>query len=245
MGIEVEQRVSASGGPAGEPRYETRLTPPQPLALAPLHLTLPGDFSSAAFLIVAALITPGSEITIQAVGLNPTRTGLLEALVGMGAEIAMKPQPAPHDEPVGDLVVRHSALRGRRVSGELVVRMIDEFPAFACAAAFGRGRVEVCDAEELHHKESDRIAALCLQLRQLEVDARETPDGFIINGHGQAGGGAVDSCGDHRLAMSLAAAGLASKAPITVQNAEIFTESFPGFVESLRGLGARIESQAG
>jgi 3-phosphoshikimate 1-carboxyvinyltransferase len=198
--------------------------------------------SSAAFLIVAALVTPGSEICLRGVGLNPTRTGLLDALQAMGADIQVTGQALRSDEPVGDLTVRFSPLQGTRVSGPLVVRMIDEFPAFAVAAAFARGRTVVSDAEELRHKESDRIAALCEQLRLLGADARETQDGFVISGSGKLSGGEVDSCGDHRLAMALSAAGLAARGPVTVRGAEMTDESYPGYVDTLRDLGANIQS---
>jgi 3-phosphoshikimate 1-carboxyvinyltransferase len=227
-------RSSAVGGHA----HETRLTPPSPLSLNPLRLTLPGDFSSAAFLIVAALITPGSEILLRGVGLNPTRTGLLDALWEMGADIQVIEQGSRGDEPAGSLLVRSSQLHGGRVSGERVVRMIDEFPAFAVAAAFAKGQTVVSEAEELRHKESDRITALCAGIRSLGVDAQETADGFVISGGRLPAGGLVDSCGDHRLAMSLALVGLAAQSPVTVQGAEIVAESFPGFVETLRNFGA-------
>ena len=237
MGVDV----TSSQGPNlnDQPSYITRLTPLHSRSLAPLRLSLPGDFSSAAFLIVAALVTPGSEITLDRVGLNPTRTGLLEALRGMGADIQVTRQSVQHDEPVGDLVVRHSRLGGVQVSGPLVVRMIDEFPVFAVAAAYARGRTVVAGAEELRHKESDRIAVLCDQLRRLDAKAEETPDGFIITGEGGLEGGTVDSCGDHRLAMALAVAGLASRSPVTVRDAEIMAESFPTFLRVLSSMGAQ------
>ena len=199
-------------------------------------------FSSAAFLIVAALISPGSEIHLRGVGLNPTRTGLLDALRAMGADIQVSGEVLRSDEPVGDLAVRSSDLQGTMISGPLVVRMIDEFPAFAVAAAFARGRTVVCDAGELRHKESDRIAALCAQLRLLGADARETQDGFVIPGTGKLAGGEAHSCGDHRLAMALSVAGLAAESPVTVEGAEMTGESFPGFVETLQDLGANIIS---
>jgi 3-phosphoshikimate 1-carboxyvinyltransferase len=212
--------------------------------MQPLQLRLPGDFSSSAFLIVAALVTPDSEITLKGVGLNPTRTGLLEALEAMGAQIRLNPEgerqaQLGQAEPVGDVQVRYSPLEATQVSGDLVVKMIDEFPAFAVAAAFAAGRTVVQDAEELRHKESDRISALCEQLRQLEIDAQETPDGFWITG-GIPHGGLLDSCGDHRLAMALAVAGLAAQSPVTINAAEIISESFPGFVDILHRLGADV-----
>jgi 3-phosphoshikimate 1-carboxyvinyltransferase len=220
--------------------YITRLNPPTSRSLKPLNLRLPGDISSAAFLIVAALITPGSEIHLRGVGLNPTRTGLLEALQAMGADIQVSGEALRSDEPVGDLRVRSSDLQGTMISGPLVVRMIDEFPAFAVAAAFAHGKTLVCDAEELRHKESDRISALCAQLRRLGAGAQETLDGFAITGTGKLEGGEAHSCDDHRLAMALSIAGLAAEGPVTVEGAEMTDESFPGYVETLRFLGANI-----
>lgn len=225
-----------------EAKYITRLKPPLDGSMKPLQMRLPGDFSSAAFLIVAALVTPGSEITLKGVGLNPTRTGLLEALGAMGAQIKVVPASERLAEPVGDLQVRFSLLKATQVSGGLVVRMIDEFPAFAVAAAFAAGRTVVQDAEELRHKESDRISVLCEQLRRLEIDAQEIPDGFRITGDIPLGG-QVDACGDHRLAMALAVAGLAAQSPVSVSGAEMISESFPGFVSALHSLGAQVEIQ--
>lgn len=212
--------------------------------LRPLCFTPPGDFSSAAFLIVAALITPGSEIAIREVGLNPTRAGLLDALGGMGADIRILSKKERSGEPTGDLIVRHSALHGTRVCGDLVVRMIDEFPAFAAAASFASGTSTVRDAAELRLKESDRIGALCGELRNLGMDVREAEDGFVINGCGSVPGGETAAHGDHRLAMALALMGLAAREPVKVSGAEILSESFPEFTETLIGLGAELRLEA-
>jgi 3-phosphoshikimate 1-carboxyvinyltransferase len=245
MGVSVtSDQGQATGEASHSPgTYITRLTPPSSSTLNPLNLRLPGDISSAAFLIVAALITPGSEIHLRGVGLNPTRTGLLDALQAMGADIQVTREALRSDEPVGDLTVRSSDLQGTTVSGPLVVRMIDEFPAFAVAAAFARGATVVCDAQELRHKESDRIAALCAQLRLLGADAQETQDGFVVSSTGKLAGGEVHSCGDHRLAMALSVAGLAAEGRVAVEGAEMTDESFPGFVETLRQLGANMENR--
>ena len=152
MGAGIESRSVLD--PANDIEHmETRFLPPNPLELAPINLVLPGDFSSAAFLIVAAVITPGSEIKLQGVGLNPTRTGLLDVLLSMGADITIKNQHESCGEILGDLCVRHSSLKGITVSGSTVVRMIDEFPVFAVAAAHARGKTVVAEAEELRHKE--------------------------------------------------------------------------------------------
>jgi 3-phosphoshikimate 1-carboxyvinyltransferase len=205
-----------------------------------LSLSLPGDFSSAAFLIIAALITPESSITIRQVGLNPGRTGLLDALLAMGADIRITKQSDHNGEPVGDLTVRHSKLQATQITGDLVVRMIDEFPVFAVASAYATGTTMVSDASELRHKESDRISALCQELSVLGVQATETPDGFTIQGGKIPGGGKVQPHGDHRLAMSMAVAGLAAREPVTIQDADITAESFPEFIPTLQELGAKL-----
>ncbi len=232
--------VNVASGREGR-NYGTRLDPSA--RLTSLDFILPGDLSSAAFLLVAALIVPGSEVTVQGVGLNPTRTGLLDALGAMGADLRAVETGEQCGEPAGDVTARYGRLAGTKVSGELVVRMIDEFPIFAVAAAFADGETRVEDAGELRYKESDRIAALCAELRAIGVDARETADGFTIRGGKQPAGGPVDPHGDHRLAMSLAVAGLASENPVVVPQAEYFNESFPDFLETLRSLGAELATQ--
>lgn len=242
MGADLERQADPEAG-----SYRTRLDPGSPpVELRPLSMDLPGDFSSAAFLIVAALVTPGSQITLLDVGLNPTRTGLLEALQEMGGDIEIDNLREVGGEPVGDLRAAHSQLEGVRIDGPRVVRMIDEFPAFAVAAAFARGTTRVAEAEELRHKESDRIGALCAQLRELGVRAEGHPDGFTIQGGTPPTGGVSRSCGDHRLAMALSLVGLASQGPVTVEGAGVIAESFPGFANALEALGAgiRLEGEA-
>ncbi len=217
---------------------------PRPLeALHPLKLTLPGDFSSAAFLIVAGLITPGSAITFREVGLNPTRTGLLDVLWAMGGDIRVKNERVIGGEPVGDLEVRYSPLQAAQISGPLVVRMIDEFPAFAAAAIYARGRSVVSQAEELRTKESDRISVLCQELSVLGASITEAQDGFTIKGPFESkpvNRVSLEPHGDHRLAMALAAAGLAYPAQISIRNAAIIAESYPEFTGTLTALGARL-----
>lgn len=235
MGVKIDRRVLERDGIF---LYETRLEPPD-RPLKPLHLRLPGDFSAAAFLITAGLIVPGSDIRIPGVGLNPTRTGLLEVLVDMGADITLENHQDQAGEPVGDLRVRASPLRGTEVSGERVVRMIDEFSVFGAAAALAEGVSVVRDAQELRYKETDRIQTLVQELRGLGVTAGETPDGFSIQGGGLPGGTA-QAHGDHRLAMAVAVAGLGGQGPVTIEGAEMIDESFPGFVETLHGLGADV-----
>ena len=226
------ERMLASMGAAIKP-----LDPPAhgavalPLAapLRPLDLELPGDISSAAFLIVAATILPGSDLTLRRIGVNPTRTGILDALRAMGARIDLLDQATLAGEPVADIRVRHAPLVATEVSGHLVVRMIDEFPAFMIAAACARGVTAVRDAAELRTKESDRIAGMAANLRAVGVEIHEQPDGFDIFGGAIPGGAVVDAHGDHRVAMSLALAALVAKRPITIAGFDILAESFPDF----------------
>lgn len=204
----------------------------EPLAfpLRPLDTELAGDISSAAFLMVAATTVPGSDLLLERVGINPTRTGIVDALRAMGADIVFENESAMAGEPVADIRVRAASLRGTSVSGDLVVRMIDEFPAFMIAAAAARGETLVRDAAELRTKESDRIAVMTARLRALGVEMEEYPDGFRIRGNGCIPGGAsVDAHGDHRVAMSLALAGLIAERPVAIAGFEMLNESFPDF----------------
>lgn len=229
--------VKISSGPQAA---RVRLTAPdQPLR--PLRLRLPGDFSSAAFLIAAALIVPGSDLILREVGLNPTRTGLLDVLQRMGAQVEILARSEEHGEAKGDLRIRHSMLGGVNVDGSMVVRMIDEFPIFAVAGALARGCTKVSGAQELRHKESDRISSLCAELRIMGVQIQEQPDGFVIEGGARPRGGVqVDSHGDHRLAMALVVASLAAQEPVIVDGAEVIDESFPQFPDVLRQFGAEV-----
>ncbi len=234
MGVAVDSFQSSSG-PA------VKLTPPDPNSLTPLDMVVPGDFSAAAFLIVAGLITQGSSITLHGIGLNPTRIGLLTTLQEMGAQIEVSNEDIISGEPVGDLTVTYKELHGVTVTGDRVVQMIDEFPVFAVAASFAEGITTAHQAEELRNKESDRISAMCNSLRGMGVQVEEAEDGFTIHGNGNVPGGVeLDPHGDHRLAMSLAIAGLAAQKPIAIVNSEIISESFPDFVEVLNSLGANI-----
>lgn len=217
------------------------LQPLQEKDLSPLDLRIPGDISSAAFLIVGALITPGSEILIRNVGLNPTRTGLIDVLKEMGANISISEIKHQHNELVGDIFVTASRLEGIAVSGSKVTSMIDEFPIFAIAAAYAHGKTEITNAHELRLKESDRIANIVAMLQTLGVQIEEFEDGFTVQGNGLPNGGMIRANQDHRLAMSMAICSLAAKQQVTIQNAEIYQESFPGFPEALSSLGANIQ----
>lgn len=202
--------------------------------LKPLKGRLPGDISSAAFLLAAAAIVPGSKIVVRRVGVNPTRTGVLDVLSAMGARITVSGECEEMGEPVADVMIEAAPLKGVVIEGGLVVRAIDEIPVLAAVSAFAEGETVVRDARELRYKETDRIAAIVAQLRTLGVDVQETPDGFTVRGGGLAGG-TVRANGDHRLAMSMAICGL--RAPVVVEGAEILDESFPSFLPSLQALG--------
>jgi 3-phosphoshikimate 1-carboxyvinyltransferase len=210
--------------------------------LAPLDLALPGDLSSAAFPIVAGLLLPGSCVRIENVGVNPTRTGLLDVLTEMGASVALENERRAGGERVADVGIegRYEALRGVAVGGDTVVRMIDEFPILAVAATQAHGTTTVRDAAELRVKEVDRIARVAEELRKLGAQIEEQPDGFSVEGPVPLRGTIVDSHGDHRLAMALAVAGLVAEGETTIIGAETASDSFPGFWETMARLGAEI-----
>ena len=214
---------------------------PQLFTLKPLNFIIPGDMSAAAFLLAAALIVPNSEISIKGVNTNPTRTGLMEILQTMGGFIQSTSERLEAGEPLADLLVKTSPLQGAEVSGELVVRMIDEFPIFTVAALQAYGKTLVRDAAELRTKESDRIEAVVTEFGKLGAKIIPHPAGFEIEGPQTLIGTTVHSRRDHRLAMSLAVAGLVAVGPTMIEEAQELSESFPGFVETLQSLGADLE----
>lgn len=220
----------------------TTVVKPLVKALSPLDGTLAGDISSATFLLCAAAIVPGSRITITGVGVNETRTGILDVLKTMGARISCTNEHDECGEPVADITLEAAPLQAIEIKGDLVVRAIDEFPAIAAVAAFAEGTTVVREAKELRFKETDRIAAIVTQLRALGAEVEEFDDGFAIQG-GTLRGGTARANGDHRLAMSMALGGL--RAPVMVEGAEILNESFPEFVPTLVSLGAAVESMNG
>lgn len=209
--------------------------------LQPLDLRVPGDFSSAAFLIVAASIVPGSDVTLTGVNLNVTRTGLLDVLRSMGAQITVTETGTEAGEPVGDLRIVATQLQGATIGGEVVVRMIDEFPALMVAALTAEGVTHVRDAQELRVKETDRIAVMAAELRKLGAVIDEQDDGFIIEGPQSLNGATVDGHDDHRVAMSLSVAGLVARGETLVEDAACIADSFPGFHERLDALGAAVD----
>jgi len=193
---------------------------------------VPADISSAAFFLVAATIVPGSEVVLEGVGVNPTRTGILEALGAMGADIQRENEREVSGEPLADLRVRSASLKGIRIDGALVPRLIDEIPVLAVAAACAAGETVIADARELRVKESDRIASTVAGLTGMGVDVREEPDGMRIHG-GSLAGATVDSRGDHRIAMAFAVAGRAATGETVVEDAENVATSFPEFEATL------------
>ncbi|WP_174269597.1 3-phosphoshikimate 1-carboxyvinyltransferase [Sphingobium chlorophenolicum] len=209
--------------------------------LRPQSITVPGDPSSAAFPMVAALLVPGSKVTIANVGLNATRAGLIDLLREMGGDIAIKNPREVGGEPVGDLVITASALKGVEPDPARAPSMIDEYPVAFIAAAFAEGRSTFRGLEELRVKESDRIATMAAGLRAIGVTVEELEDGIVIEGSGGAllpGGGPIATSLDHRIAMSFAISGLMSKKGVTIDDMRPVATSFPGFTGLLRSLGA-------
>jgi len=211
------------------------------------EIDVPADISSAAFFLVAAAIAPQGELLLQHVGVNPTRTGVIDILRLMGADITLENPRTVGGEPVADLRVRASRLKGIQVPEALVPLAIDEFPVLFVAAACAEGQTVVTGAEELRVKESDRIAVMAEGLRALGVNAEPTPDGIVIEGRGGQGtvfhGGTVNSHGDHRPAMAFAVASLRSAGPITILDVDNVATSFPNFVElaTSAGLDVRVD----
>jgi len=209
-------------------------------------MKIPGDFSSAAFFLVGASIIPGSDVTIVNVGMNPTRTGLLDILREMGADITLVDERTEAGEPVADLRVKAAPLHGVRIGADRIPQTIDEFPILCVAAALAEGETVVSGAEELRVKESDRIATMTMELSRLGAIIRETPDGMSVHGTGgrPLRGAPAVSHGDHRVAMSLAMAGLAAKGTTTIEDTECIETSFPGFdakrLELLTDSGSRL-----
>jgi 3-phosphoshikimate 1-carboxyvinyltransferase len=231
------ERMLAGMGAAIETRGLTVTLSPT-TSLSPFSLRVPGDVSSAAFPLVGAALVPGSEVIIEGMGINPTRTGLLDVMRAMGAEITLSDERKGESEALADVTVRATKLRGVEIGGDTVVRMIDELPVLAVAATQAHGTTVVRDAAELRVKETDRIATLIAELRALGARIEPLPDGFIVEGPTPLHGGVANSHGDHRLAMALAVAGLVTEGVVVVENAECMDDSFPGFVELMQKVGA-------
>jgi 3-phosphoshikimate 1-carboxyvinyltransferase len=230
----TELMLAAMGAEVEVDGLDVTIRPPGPLS--PLALHVPGDFSSAAYLLVAAALVPGSEVTIREVGVNPTRTGLLDVLGRMGAQVELLRTHDSGGEPVADLVIRTAPLSGTSVSGDTVVRMIDEFPVLAIAATQASGTTVVRDAAELRVKETDRIATIVAELSKMGARIEPTADGFTVYGPTPLRGAVVDSHGDHRLGMALVVAALVAEGESTVEGTDCIADSFPGFWDVLQGL---------
>lgn len=212
-------------------------------ALRATQIVVPADFSSAAFFLVAGCLAAEKPLLLRGVGINPTRTGLLQLLLQMGADIRVHPHPGPKDaEPIADLEVRKSRLKGIQVSEDLVPLSIDEFPVFFIAAACAEGETVVRGAEELRVKETDRLAAMADGLTALGVENELYPDGLRIRGGSGFKSGTVDSRGDHRIAMSFAVASLRARGEIEILDVANVATSFPGFVEISRMAGLHIQT---
>jgi 3-phosphoshikimate 1-carboxyvinyltransferase len=228
----TERMLAAAGAAVDRAGSEVTVTAPERLGAG--EFDVPGDLSSAAFFAVAAVLVPGSEVALRGVGVNPTRTGLLDVMSRMGAPVSRSAERSSGGEPVADLVVSHAAaLRATTVSASEVPLMIDELPLVALLGVFAEGDTVVSGAEELRHKESDRIATVTEGLAALGADIEARPDGFVVRGGGELRGGAIDAAGDHRLAMLGAVAGLASREGVDVLGFDAAGVSYPGFAEDV------------
>ncbi len=214
-----------------------------PASLSGTRVDIPGDFSSAAFFIIAGLIAGGGPVLMRGVGVNPTRTALLEILRLMGGDIRLHPVTNRGDEPVADIEVRPGVLRGIAVPPALVPIAMDELPCLLAAAAVAEGETTVTGAGELRVKESDRLAAMSDGLAALGVATESLPDGLRVHG-GTVAGGTVDARGDHRVAMSFAVLAARARSPVRIRDVQNVATSFPGFVESARGAGLRLGEEA-
>ena len=201
--------------------------------LEPLSMRIPNDISAAAFWMVAAAVHPDAEIRLTGVGVNPTRSGVIDALRAMGADVSVEEERTVGGEPVADVVVRSSRLEATEIAGEMIPRLLDEVPVLAVAAAFAQGTTVVRDAQELVVKESDRVASTASQLAALGVRIEKRDDGMSIEGGRGVAGGDVRSYGDHRLAMALAVAALAGSSEVRIDEAEAVSVSYPAFWDDL------------
>jgi 3-phosphoshikimate 1-carboxyvinyltransferase len=223
----TERMLAAMGARIGREGPAVRLTPGA--RLAPLSMRVPNDISAAAFWMVAAAIHPDAELRLTGVGMNPTRTGIIDVLRAMGADIAVEEERQVAGEPAADIVVRSSRLQGATIEGAMIPRLIDEIPVIAVAAAFAEGTTVIRDASELTVKESNRIASTVSQLAALGAAITEQPDGMTIEGGGGLHVGSVESFADHRLAMALAVAGLVASGDVRIRGAEAVAISYPDF----------------
>jgi 3-phosphoshikimate 1-carboxyvinyltransferase len=230
----TERMLRAAGADVETHDLEVKVT--GRATLRPLDITVPGDFSSAAFFLVAGTLIPGSEVVIRDTCINQTRTGLIDILRKMKADITIENLREVSGEPVADIVIRHSRLVGVEVGGDLVLRAIDEFPVLCVAASMADGVTKISGAGELRVKESDRIASMTEELGKLGVSIEELEDGVIITGSKRRKAAKTSSHGDHRVAMSMVVAGLASDTEVTVEDTDCINTSFPGFMSLMEAL---------
>jgi 3-phosphoshikimate 1-carboxyvinyltransferase len=230
----TERMLDAMGADIGREGPAVRLTPGRPLRA--LSMRVPNDISAAAFWMVAAAVHPDAEVRLTGIGMNPTRAGIIDALRAMGADLDVEEERVVAGEPVADVVVHSSRLTATDVGGEMLPRLIDEVPALAVAAAFATGTTRIRDAAELRVKESDRIATTASELARLGVAIREDGDGMTVEGGRPVTGGDVQSHGDHRLAMALAAAALAGTGDVHITGAHAVAVSYPRFWDDLEQL---------
>lgn len=230
------ERMLTAFGASVESQGLTRTI--RPSLLQGGEVEVPGDISSAAFIMVAAACIPGSEVTIQAVGLNPTRAGIITVLSQMGAKIETTNQRIAGGEPIGDIHITGSSLKGVDIGEDLIPSLIDEIPVIAVAAACAEGETRITGARELRVKETDRISAMAEELSKVGVQVETLEDGMVIQGPQQIMGGQTTSHGDHRIAMAMAVAGLLAHEPVQVDEAQCINVSFPGFEQVLRSLAA-------
>ena len=233
----TERMLSAMGVKLTKTDLEIELEPSE---LQTVDVEVPGDISSAAFWMVAGVCHPDAELLIKNVGINPTRAGIVTALRIMGADLTLLDEREVAGEPVADILVRTSELKGIELSGDIVPLLIDEIPVIAVAAAIADGETVIKDAEELRVKESDRIQASVTWLKGAGVDVEGTPDGMILGGGNTIGGGEFQCYDDHRLAMSLGVAGLISSDPITVLDPDVAGISYPNFWEIIEDFGGML-----
>ncbi|MDX2214564.1 MAG: 3-phosphoshikimate 1-carboxyvinyltransferase [Oculatellaceae cyanobacterium bins.114] len=231
-----ERMLKAFGAAIAVDPETTSATVTGPARLQGQTVIVPGDISSAAFWLVAGAIVPGSELVVHNVGVNPTRTGVLDALMQMEADITLENQREVAGEPVADVRVRYSVLKACTIAGALIPRLIDEIPILAVAAAHAKGTTIIRDAAELRVKESDRLTVMATQLNRMGANITELSDGLEIAGGASLQGTEVDSYTDHRIAMSLAIAALTAQGITTIHRAEAAAVSYPGFIDTLQQL---------
>lgn len=236
----TERMLRAMGAELTIQHNQVTIIPPA--RLEPLNMVIPGDISSAAFVLVAGALCTSTNVQIRGVGVNPTRTGILDALTLMGVRVIEENPREEGGEPVADLKIEPRPLNGATIAGDLVVRMIDEFPILMVAGTQAKGKTEVRDAAELRVKETDRIAVMAAELRKLGATIQEREDGFVIRGRQLLQGATVDGHDDHRVAMSLVVAGLCAQGETIVENADCIDDSFPGFIEILQEMSADVET---